>query len=359
MSDLVAPLDQPLALYETARRALAEATRVDEVLQVRNESAWLGLYAKQAKDREMMANATELRARAERRLGEMMAAGAAAGQIAVGNPNLNGVNNTPFDRVKLEDAGIDKNLAKAARKSASISERAFEMAVSGMREKIAAGGARVVVDPTASLKAETRRTERLAKMASACLPTPDFPAGRFGVILADPPWENAARPIGKGDRHYQNYYKTLTPEQIAAFRDPTGRPVKDLAGPVAVLALWCTSHLVALGWHATVAETWGFEPQTLITWDKEHIGLGYWVRDRTEHVLIATRGKPPQPKPEDRPDSLFSKTKSRRHSEKPDNIHAVMESWFPDAPKLELFGREARLGWTTWGNEAPVTEAAE
>jgi hypothetical protein len=289
--------DQPLALYETARQALAAATKVDEVLKVRDESEWLKLYARQAKDREMLANATELRARAERRLGEMMALAAVAGQIAEGRPPKNGVTDTPFSRVTLDEAGIDKNLAKTARKSAAISERDFESAVAGMRKMIAAGGAKVIVDPTATLRAENRRTERLAQMAEHCRPTPDFPQGRFGVILADPPWENSDRPIGVTDRHYRNHYDTLSPDEVAAFTDPSGRQVGDLAGPVAMLALWCTTHLVALGWHADVARAWGFTPQTLITWDKEYIGTGYWLRDRTEHVLIATRGKPPQPLP--------------------------------------------------------------
>jgi len=66
-----------LALYESARAALAKAVKVDEVKEIRDKAMAIKAAAKIAKDREMEANAFELRARAERRLGEMMEAGKA------------------------------------------------------------------------------------------------------------------------------------------------------------------------------------------------------------------------------------------------------------------------------------------
>ena len=38
------------------------------------------------------------------------------------------------------------------------------------------------------------------------------------------------------------------------------------------------------------------------------------------------------------------------HSEKPDEAYARMERLYP-GPRLELFARRPREGWTTWGNE--------
>jgi hypothetical protein len=141
-----------LLRYETARAALAECRRVDEVLAIKNDAERLKLLARQAKDRELWADAAELTLRAKRQLGLLLAKAKEAGQVAVGRPQEKGSGENPFQggsastyrRVTLSEAGIDKRLANEARKAAAIPDDAFEIAVENLRSRVIAGRALVV-----------------------------------------------------------------------------------------------------------------------------------------------------------------------------------------------------------------------
>jgi ParB-like chromosome segregation protein Spo0J/N6-adenosine-specific RNA methylase IME4 len=94
-------------------------------------------------------------------------------------------------------------------------------------------------------------------------------------------------------------------------------------------------------------------------WDKGAIGLGRWFRDRHELLLIGVRGNFPAPAPGTQSQSIFSE-KRGEHSAKPDFVAAEIERLWPSVPKIEMFRRGApRPGWSAWGNDAVVEEAAE
>lgn len=171
----------------------------------------------------------------------------------------------------------------------------------------------------------------------------------FDLVLADPPWRFSSNSIAKPGRDARRHYPTLTVEEIGAL------PVGQIAAPSALLLLWVT----VPHFHRAdeVVRAWGFRTKSQVVWVKDRIGTGFWARNRHELLLIATRGKFPCPKPALFRDSVIS-GQQREHSRKPDAVHETVDARLPHCRKLELFARQARPGWTVFGNETEKFEPA-
>jgi N6-adenosine-specific RNA methylase IME4 len=195
-------------------------------------------------------------------------------------------------------------------------------------------------------KNEERRAAYLELIGEISKGNTALPLGvRYPVILADPPW------LFEGYTSVEAYertpkYPTMSLVEICAL------PVRDLACDPAILFLWSTSAHLRLAFD--VIEAWGFSYSTSAVWCKSDCapGLGHFVRQQHETLLIARRGDFPTPSPSVRPSSVI-RAPRREHSRKPDEVYAIIEAMYPDLPRLEMFARKARPGWTVWGNEAP------
>jgi hypothetical protein len=86
----------------------------------RNKAIAIRAYARQAKNKSLEADAFEIRLRAERRLGGMMAAQPKA-KPPGNNQYVDRIMEKPDAPVSLADAGIDKNLAHRARRLNALS----------------------------------------------------------------------------------------------------------------------------------------------------------------------------------------------------------------------------------------------
>lgn len=166
--------------------------------------------------------------------------------------------------------------------------------------------------------------------------------GPFDLILADPPWKFASNSKAKPGKNAIGHYDCMPLDAIKAL------PVADVAAKDALLVMWTTAPFAELSWD--VMSAWGFKYVSQMVWVKERIGTGFWVRNRHEIIYIAKRGKFPCPRPAPFPDSVIE-GQQRQHSRKPDALHEMIQTAFPDARKLEMFARESRPGWTTWGNQ--------
>ena len=97
-------------------------------------------------------------------------------------------------------------------------------------------------------------------------------------------------------------------------------------------------------------EEWGFTYRTNLVWVKDKIGMGYHARNQHGLLLIAKKGELPPPKDSERSPSVIYSARED-HSLKPAEFYTLIEKGYPDLPKIELFCREPREGWTSWGNE--------
>ena len=189
---------------------------------------------------------------------------------------------------------------------------------------------------------QARRAQLEADLGARLKALPDK---RYGVILADPPWrfEPYSRITGM-DRAADNHYPTSSLAAIKAF------DVESIAAPNCVLFLWATVPMLPQA--LEVMNEWNFAYRSNFAWIKNRVGTGYWSRNQHELLLIGVRGHVPAPAPGTQCASVIY-APVQRHSQKPNRAYEIIESYFPSAPKIELFCRgRPRLGWETWGNEA-------
>lgn len=327
--------DVALVRYDALCKALAEAKAVDEVLGIRNSGDVLRAYAKQAKNRQLEIDAAEIRMRAERRLGELIAAQRESIGLAPGGKpyQSTGGNNPPVPT--LAEAGIDKDLAKRARAMAAVPADKFEGMIGEWRERVEQETQRVTTNLLREGDREQKREVREA---------PPLPKGQYRLIYADPPWRYEH--VETESRAIENQYPTMSLEEICALDVP--------AADDCVLFLWATSPKLAEA--IEVINAWGFDYRTCAVWDKEKIGMGYYFRQQHELLLVAARGSLPVPEPSVRVSSVI-RAKRGMHSRKPVQVIEMLESMYPMFTKrdrIELFTREPRVGWGAWGNEPAV-----
>src|SRR6516165_12509478 len=112
-----------LTKYDTACRAVAEARSVDEVKEIRDQAVAMAAYARQAKNKDLEADAVEIRMRATRRLDQLrQAQKETVGLNEGGRPAKTGLSENPV-LPTLAMQGIDKNLAHQARVLGALSDQ--------------------------------------------------------------------------------------------------------------------------------------------------------------------------------------------------------------------------------------------
>jgi N6-adenosine-specific RNA methylase IME4 len=254
------------------------------------------------------------------------------------------------------DHGVPELRQAVERGTVSVSAAADVSTESAEAQReIVAQGEKEILRAAAAIrtqKAEARRAERIVKILAISKADSPLPQDRkYPVIVADPPWHFEVYNEDSGvERAAANHYPTMLLAEICKL------PIADLATPDAALFMWTTSPHLRQAFE--VLDAWGFEYVSNVVWVKDKIGLGFWVRNQHELLLIARRGDMPTPAPACRPPSVIQ-APAREHSRKPDEAYDLIERMYQTLPRIELFARGGRAGWSAWGNEAPAAEQVD
>jgi len=174
---------------------------------------------------------------------------------------------------------------------------------------------------------------------------------KYNTIVIDPPWKygkwGAASEKAQMVNTYiappkEMDYSTMTVAEIKAL------PIKSLCDDNCEVYLWTTQRYLPDAF--AVLSAWGLKYCQTLTWCKKPMGTGQGgvYCPTTEFLLLARRGKMPKVK---RVDTTWWEVKrQKRHSKKPEFFQDLIET-VSEEPRLEMFARRERKGWSVFGNE--------
>jgi N6-adenosine-specific RNA methylase IME4 len=200
------------------------------------------------------------------------------------------------------------------------------------------------MDRTGLVNGPFKRLKIMRQSAAIRAAPPPLPGrGPYRVIVADPPWHFESDEKQNPERRAAKPYPLMTTEQICQI------DVAAIAHGDCLLWLWTTNFHMREAF--TVLDAWGFKQKTILTWAKDRMGLGDWLRGQTEHCLLAVRGKPIV--------ELTNQTTllhgvRRKNSQKPAEFYGFVERLCPAPRYAYLFSRyRYNEYWDCHGDEAP------
>ncbi len=316
-------MELALAKLDKATKMLAEAKTLDEVKQIIDIAEAARTYAKAAKlGLEAYNHAAEVKVRAERKAGEMLAQLERSPGGQPTHSNMERVEISEYAEV-LQEQKIPTTTAFRWQKLAEIPEVIFEKRLEEEH------GERPIT--TSGILQEKKRNEIYEEKLK-----PKIMTGKYQVIYADPPWSYNNSGF---DQSAASQYPTMTIEEIKLL------PVNSICQNDSVLFLWATSPLLPEA--LEVIKEWGFQYKASMIWVKNKAPtIGWWVNTKHELLLIASKDIN---HPIKKFDSVFY-ADVKQHSQKPEYVYEMIEEMYHGS-KIELFARNKRDKWTVWGNE--------
>ena len=312
---------------EEIKIALRETKDIDLVKFIIDRAELLRIYRKQIGDSlEIQNEAAEIRIRAQRKAGEMLEE---TERQTVGRPKVKWFHRGTI-LPKLSDLGFEKKESHRYQTLASIPEEIFEKHIEEVKEK----EKELTTSELLILAKNLKRKEEIEEQKKIIESGIELPTEIYDVIVIDPPWPYGTEYNAQG-RRAASPYPEMSLEELSNLELP--------AADNCILFLWTTHKFMRHSFN--LIDTWGFREVAIITWVKDRIGLGEWLRSKSEFCIMCVKGKPII--------NLTNQTTVinaplREHSRKPDEFYQMVDD-LCIGKKLDYFSREKRKGWDSFG----------
>jgi N6-adenosine-specific RNA methylase IME4 len=320
-----------LAFLERADLALASANEVPELLHLlKSDEAIVSLAKKFKLESGILCKAGIARLRTVRKIGQRLV------DLGFGKK---GGDRKSKPRVGLDSLGIERHLSQRSIKVSELPEDQWDKMERGCEEQGVEPTLGFALRAAKQYQNSIKRTviEEMNEPAASHITDLAACETKFKVIYADPPWQYG----NQGTRAAtNNHYPTMPLDEIAAL------PVRDVADDESILFLWVTNGFLFES--KRVIDAWGFTFKSSMVWVKPQMGIGNYVRNAHEMLLICNRGGFI---PNGKSQISWLSIPRTKHSKKPHEFRKVIEKMAP-GPRLEMFARDQFDGWTTWGNQA-------
>jgi len=160
--------------------------------------------------------------------------------------------------------------------------------------------------------------------------------GLYDIIVIDPPWK------------YNRNYDPETSRIASPYPEMDLEELKKIDLPAnenCILWLWTTHAFIFDA--KKLMDIWGFDYKAILTWDKDKMGMGYWLRMQCEFCLLGIKGSPVWDIKNIRD---IIREPRREHSRKPKGFYEKISDNFV-GKKADYFSREEIPGFDRKGND--------
>lgn len=169
------------------------------------------------------------------------------------------------------------------------------------------------------------------------------------VLMIDPPWpqKKGGKRSARPNQGRNLDYDTMSVLEIFELLDQKF----DLDTAPHTVFLWCIDKFLPAGELAMLER--GYRLHARLIWDKcNGIAPAFTVRFSHEYLLWYYKSPMPPIAREAQGKFLtVIREPARQHSRKPDAAYEMVKAFYPEDELIDIFSRENRPGWQTWGHQ--------